>query len=278
MPDDPDRGLDTGPGSAVQCLAGRTAAAAALVPDQASPTRRRRHVPDDDRLPIHSQRVGLQPEHQRRGGRGDACRHRPRRRRPRPHGRRRPALGPACLARPGRPADHAQRRRVRAGDRVPDEPPAGVPGDRGPVARRDRERPDRPLGDHRCGSRHTGPVRADRRLPRLRIGDGQLEAPRHRAGSPSSSARCATARPPSTTWTCVGCRPSDADGPRGAPRVRIAVSAARGSPGCSGTAPASCRSPRPSPSRPTPASSARRGRCAPGRRSRRRAPCRGGST
>ena len=26
---------------------------------------------------------------------------------------------------------------------------------------------------------HTGPVRTDRRLPRLRIGDGQLEAPRH---------------------------------------------------------------------------------------------------
>ena len=92
------------------------------------------------------------------------------------------------------------------------------------------------------------------------------------AGSPSSSARCATVRPSSTTSTCDGCRRSEAAA------GGTAVSAARGSPGCSGTAPASCRSPRPSPSRPTPASSARRGRCAPGRRSRRRAPCRGGST
>jgi predicted small metal-binding protein len=56
------------------------------------------------------------------------------------------------------------------------------------------------------------------------------------------------------------------------------VSGARGWPGCSGRAPASCRSPRPSPSRPTPASSGLRAPAGRGTRSRRPAPCRGSST
>ena len=45
-------------------------------------------------------------------------------------------------------APHRRRGRVRAGDRVPHDPTARVPGRRGPLAGRDRRRPDRPVGGH----------------------------------------------------------------------------------------------------------------------------------
>ena len=71
-----------------------------------------------------------------------------------------------------------RRGRVRAGDRVPHDPTARVPGDRGPLAGRDRRRPDRALGGHRRGPQRPGPLPTDRGFPGPRVGDGQLEAPR----------------------------------------------------------------------------------------------------
>ena len=229
--------------------------------------RRSDHVQDDDRLPRRTQRVGLQPDHQRRGGRGAARRHRARHRRPRPHRRRGAARGTARRARPGGRGPHRRRGRVRAGDRVPHD--ADCPSSRtsrtaggtrsaptGPPSGRSRARTATPrTATYRSWASRT----TSRRWPTRSI-------PR-RAGSPSSSVNSARARRSSTTSTCAGYRRSEA----------AALSAARGSPGCSGKAPASGRSPRRSRSRPTPAWSGRRARAGPGRRPRRRAPCRGSS-
>ena len=123
-------------------------AAVAAPSGRAPSTEGATHVQDDDRLPRRTQRVGLQPDHQRRGGRGAARRHRARHRRPRPHRRRGAACGTARRARPGGRGPRRRRGRVRAGDRVPHDPTARVPGRRGPLAGRDRRRPDRPLGGH----------------------------------------------------------------------------------------------------------------------------------